>query len=185
MIQHWPSAVSWCEQLYETKAAGWVLYGRALGLSHSESEDVVQETFVALLQRKEPPEKPEHYCVRAFRHRVMNFRRNLWRRLIREFESQRWFEAVEEVSARERAAMKCLARLPVAQRETIVLKIWHQYTFEEIGQLLELSANTVAGRYRYGMQKLQQHLKGKNDEQLESMGESYAPLGTTPPLTEA
>src|ERR1700727_1146499 len=40
----------WCQPLYEAKAAGLVLYGRALGLSHGEAEDVVQETFVALLK---------------------------------------------------------------------------------------------------------------------------------------
>ena len=30
----------------------------------------------------------------------------------------------------ERAAMRCLQELPVAQREVIVLKVWHQCTFE-------------------------------------------------------
>ena len=38
--------------------------------------------------------------------------------------------------------MRCLAELPMEQREVIVLKIWHRYTFEEIGQLLEISPNT-------------------------------------------
>ena len=49
---------SWCERLYEAKAAELILYGRALGLSHGEAEDVVQETFVALLQRPQPPTQP-------------------------------------------------------------------------------------------------------------------------------
>ena len=60
--------------------------------------------------------------------------------------------------------MKCLTRLPAAQREVIVLKIWHRYTFEEIGELLNTSPNTVAGRYRYGLEKLNTCLKGKNYE---------------------
>src|ERR1041385_8447392 len=51
----------WCEALYEAKAADLILYGRALGLSHGEAEDVLQETFVALMQRTEAPSKPEHY----------------------------------------------------------------------------------------------------------------------------
>ena len=33
------------------KAAELILYGRALGLSHSEAEDVLQETFLALMQK--------------------------------------------------------------------------------------------------------------------------------------
>ena len=43
--------MDWRQQLYETKASELILYGRALGLSHSEAEDVLQETFVTLLKR--------------------------------------------------------------------------------------------------------------------------------------
>jgi len=78
--------------LYRAKAAELILYGRALGLSHGEAEDVVQDTFMALMQRPQPPELPEHYCVRSFRNRALNYRRGLWRRFAREFESVRWFE---------------------------------------------------------------------------------------------
>src|SRR5947209_12165559 len=139
----------WCESLYQAKAAELVLYGRALGLSHSEAEDVLQETFLALLQRPGAPLQPEHYCVRSFRNRALNYRRGLWRRVAREFESQRWFERSEEESPLEREAMRCLADLPMEQREVIVLKIWHEHTFDEIGDLLGISPNTAAGRYRY------------------------------------
>ena len=86
-----------------------ILYGRALGLSHSEAEDVLQETFVALLQREKAPEEPDHYCVRAFRNRAFNYRRSLWRRLVRELESTRWFERSESETPQERAAMRALA----------------------------------------------------------------------------
>src|SRR5207249_10781848 len=135
----------WCESLYEMKAAQLVLYGRALGLSHSEAEDVLQETFVALLQQPDRPEKPLHYCLRAFRNRALNYRRSLWRRLARELESKAWFERGTHESPRERAAMRCLSQLPPEQREVIVLKILNQLTFENIAELLEISPNIVAG----------------------------------------
>jgi RNA polymerase sigma-70 factor (ECF subfamily) len=173
-----------CDQLYEAKAAGLLLYGRALGLSHSEAEDVLQETFLALMQRP-APEQPEHYCVRSFRNRALNYRRGLWRRLARELEAHRWFERNPGETAYERAAMHCLARLPAEQREVIVLKIWHGYTFEEIGQLLEMSPNTVAGRYRYGLEKLRICLKGENYERIESIGEAIGVLESAPPLGNA
>ena len=149
---------SWCEALYEAKAAELILYGRALGLSHGEAEDVLQETFLVLLKIPQRPIQPEHYCVRSFRNRALNHRRSLWRRLTRELESLRWFEKSPGESPAERAAMECLARLPVEQREAIVLKIWHRFTFEEIGGLLGISPNTVAGRYRYGLQKIKLQL---------------------------
>src|SRR6185295_2761805 len=96
----------WCQSLYESHAAQIVLYGRALGLSHSESEDVVQETFMALLQRGEAPEQPLHYCLRSFRNRALNYKRGLWRRLTRELESSRWFERADGESPQERLATR-------------------------------------------------------------------------------
>jgi len=56
----------WFEKLYDAKAAGLILYGRALGLRSGEAEDVLQETFLALMQKTQPPRELEHYCVRSF-----------------------------------------------------------------------------------------------------------------------
>ena len=176
---------SWCENLYRLKASELLLYGRALGLSHAEAEDVLQETFLALTQRPQPPELPDHYCLRSFRNRALNYRRSLWRRLTRELESSRWFERSPVETSAERAAMRGLAALPQDQREVIVLKIWHERTFEEIGELLGISPNTAAGRYRYGLQKLRVLLKGESYERDERVGEVVALMDTTPPLGEA
>ena len=159
-----------------------ILYGRALGLGHGEAEDVVQETFLALMQLAAPPLQPEHYCLRTFRNRALNYRRSLWRRLTRELESLRWFEKSPDESPEERVAMRCLAQLPVEQREAIVLKIWHGCTFGEIGGLLDISPNTAAGRYRYGLQKIKLCLERTTYERDEHAGEPIGFLETTPTL---
>jgi RNA polymerase sigma-70 factor (ECF subfamily) len=172
--------LGWCERLYEDKAGQLVLYARALGLSFSEAEDVVQETFAALLELPEVPEQPEHYAFRALRNRALNYRRSLWRRLAREVESLRWFEKSEGETPEEFGAMHCLAKLPPEQREVIVLKIWSEYTFEQIAELMEISPNTVAGRYRYGMEKLRNCLKGKSYERMEFSREQLAKMDATP-----
>lgn len=174
----------WCEAVYEAKAAELILYGRALGLGHSEAEDVLQETFVALLKLEQRPLQPEHYCVRAFRNRALNYRRGLWRRLTREWESLHWFERGPSESPEERRALRALAELPRDQREVIVLKIWHSYTFEGIGALLGISPNTAAGRYRYGLQKLRLSMKGETYERIERAGNAIAFLGAAPPFGE-
>ncbi|HRI11893.1 MAG TPA: sigma-70 family RNA polymerase sigma factor [Verrucomicrobiota bacterium] len=140
--------------LYRAHAAQLLLYGRALGLSHAEAEDVLHEVFLGLLGLAESPLRPENYLVRSVRNRALNYKRSFFRRLAREFESTRWFESSADETPAERAAMRCLERLPTEQREVIVLKVWHELTFEEIGELLDLSPNTAAGRYRYGLQKL-------------------------------
>src|SRR5205823_13256496 len=107
------------------------------------------------------------------------------RRLARELESQRWFDRSPAESPAERKAMRRLAGLPQEQREVIVLKIWHEHTFEEIGELLEISPNTAAGRYRYGLQKLKASLKGATYEQNERLGNSIELVGAAAPFSEA
>jgi RNA polymerase sigma-70 factor, ECF subfamily len=177
--------LDWRGRLYDEKAPELLLYGRALGLSHSEAEDVLQDTFVALLRLSEEPLKPLHYTVRAFRHRALNYRRGLWRRLAREWESRRWFEREDSETALEQAAMLSLQRLPPEQREVVVLKIWHRHTFEELGALLDLSPNTVAGRYRSAMLTLRAGLKGMQHERLEQLGKPAGFLETSSPFEPA
>lgn len=177
--------LDWCLRLYERKAAELVLYGRALGLSHNEAQDVLQETFLALMQKPQMPHKPEHYCVRSFRNCALNYRRSLWRRLTRELEAWRWFEKSPGESPAERAAMRCLAELPLEQREVIVLKIWNRYTFEEIGELLDLSPNTASGRYRYGLQKIKLQMEGEAYERDELAGNPVTLLAAATPVSRA
>lgn len=175
----------WCAPLYEQKATQLVLYGRALGLSHSESEDVLQETFVALLKLEEIPESPPHYAVRTFRNRALNFRRSLWTRIRNELESKRWFERSGGETPCERDAMRSLEQLPREQREVIVLKFWHHHTFEEIGRILNVSPNTIAGRYRYGLQKIRNQLAQHEFKKRESTQATDAVLDTASAFARA
>lgn len=158
-----PCGPDWAARLYDERAAEMVLYGRALGLGHAEAEDVLHDAFRALLDLESPPRQPHSYLVRAFRNRALNHRRSLFRRIVREFESKRWFEADASPTPSEDHAMEALADLPPDQREVIVLKIWHAMTFEAIGDVLGISPNTAAGRYRYGLQKLRSRMTPTND----------------------
>jgi RNA polymerase sigma-70 factor (ECF subfamily) len=49
--------------------------------------------------------------------------------------------------------------LPDKLREVLTLKIWGGLTFAEIGELLTVSHNTAASRYRYALEQLQKKLK--------------------------
>ena len=59
-----------------------------------------------------------------------------------------------------------LSQLPTAQREVIVLKIWAELTFAQIAQALDESINTVASRYRYGIEGLRRHLEPTDYERV-------------------
>ena len=67
----------------------------------------------------------------------------------------------------KQALLRAVERLPDQQKEVLILKIWGELTFDEIARTLDESLNTVASRYRYGLQKLRDWVpkrwKGKKE----------------------
>ena len=57
-----------------------------------------------------------------------------------------------------------LAELPPDQRAVVHLKLWEELTFEEIATALDISPNTAASRYRYGLDKLRDRLRPLHKE---------------------
>jgi len=55
-------------------------------------------------------------------------------------------------------------REPPDQRAVVHLKLWQALTFEEIAGILDISPNTAASRYRYGVDKLRDRLRLLYDE---------------------
>ena len=62
-----------------------------------------------------------------------------------------------------RALQVALAALPGKFREVITLKIWGDLTFAQIGETLQISPNTAASRYRYGMDALRAQLQHEEE----------------------
>lgn len=73
---------------------------------------------------------------------------------------------VDELEREEtfRAVWSALRTLPSEQAEVVVLKIWEEMTFAQIGAILETSPNTVASRYQYAMAKLTKRLSKQHRE---------------------
>ena len=57
-----------------------------------------------------------------------------------------------------------LGALPEEQRAVVHLKLWEELTFEEIAAALDISPNTAASRYRYGLDKLRARLRPLHEE---------------------
>jgi RNA polymerase sigma-70 factor (ECF subfamily) len=68
----------------------------------------------------------------------------------------------EQVFREELAA--ALRELPEKQRAVMHLKLWEGLTFGEIADALEISPNTAASRYRYGLDKLRERLRPLYEE---------------------
>ena len=56
---------------------------------------------------------------------------------------------------------RAIAKLPDEQREVIILRLKGPMKFKEIAKLQGVSANTIQGRYRYGLKKLRSILDGE------------------------
>ena len=69
-----------------------------------------------------------------------------------------WFDSdASDDEVRSQLEQK-LKELPEKFSEVIVLKVWGEQTFAEIGETLEISQNTAASRYRYGLEMLRKSL---------------------------
>ena len=74
----------------------------------------MQETFVALMQRTEAPDEAGALLCADISQPGAELSAQLWRRIAREFESQRWFDRAADESPGEREAMHALAALPAS-----------------------------------------------------------------------
>lgn len=151
--------------LYDAHGASLYAYARMLTRSDQGAEDAVHDAFLRLARRGdlEGVREVRRYLFRIVRNEALR-QLGRWERIRKRDELVGVFRLAESAGAhaerKERAAQieAAVAKLPSAQREVVVLKVWHDLTFEAIGEVLEISPNTAASRYRYGVAKLREAL---------------------------
>ncbi len=147
-------------QLYDLYAAR--LYRTAVGIlgRSQDAEDCVQEVFAALVRsRSKLPQVQDlaAYLFVALRRQAA--RHSTSRRRQPASLTDDYPEPPQAaVDPRSEALAAALRGLTVEQREVIALKINGELTFAEIGQVLKVSPNTAASRYRYALERLRERL---------------------------
>lgn len=144
-----------------------LLCARQWTRSFADAEDVLQEGFVRYWRHQRSlPGDPQALLITSIRRAALDHARRETRRTQREEKAlgpdatEACFEAIPcEGDERRREIESALGRLPPEQREVLVLKIWQELTFEQIGTVLEIPANTAASRYRYALNALRQQLE--------------------------
>jgi RNA polymerase sigma-70 factor (ECF subfamily) len=148
--------------LYEQHGRVLLAYAGSLLPDRAASEDVLHQVFVKLLQGNVGINgSPVSYLYRAIRNAAFNYRRNHSRE-VELGEDCRWLESPEGIPGMEAiglAVESALRELPDEQREIIVLRVWGEMTFDEAAAALDISPNTAASRYRYGLAKLKERLQ--------------------------
>jgi RNA polymerase sigma-70 factor (ECF subfamily) len=156
----------------EAFAALYDRYGRSLFRvawtllrSRQDAEDAVQDVFLGLVRSRSALGRIENvraYLFSALRHaaaRLAARKPTDHPRLVSDGQSGASRNGLDPEMADwlDRA----LAALPHEQREVLTLKIDGELTFEEVGAVLGISANTAASRYRYALEKMRGHFTGE------------------------
>jgi RNA polymerase sigma-70 factor (ECF subfamily) len=142
-------------------APGLVLFARQFVRQLPDAEDIVQDAFVRFW-RKEHSIENRALLFATVRSVALDLLRRDARRARREANAALEVEQstqpqfdFDDGSQQELAA--AIDRLPVEQREVLVMKIWNELTFAEIAVALAISQNTAASRYRYALAALKKN----------------------------
>ena len=155
---------------------GLLLFARQWVRSAADAEDVVQEAFVKFWRRKHQIDPASVAAATSgvasnrgllyaiVRSTALDFIRRDSRRARREqtalADAEESIEPVFQFEDETQVALAAaLDRLPHDQREVVVMKIWNELTFAEIGEALSISQNTAASRYRYALAGLKRILQ--------------------------
>ncbi|AOS45041.1 ECF RNA polymerase sigma factor SigW [Lacunisphaera limnophila] len=145
-----------------------LLCARQWTRSLADAEDVLQDAFVRYWRhQRQLPGDPRALLVTSIRRAAIDLARRDDRRLAREERAeepagagQTLFQHLPgEGDERRQEIEAALQRLPAEQREVLVLKIWQELTFEQVGIALDIPANTAASRYRYALNALRKQLE--------------------------
>ena len=154
-----------CELLWDRYAGELLALLQGVLCSRHDAEDVLQTIFVRIVHKRRylaAARCLDAYVYQIARNEATSFLRRHRRERFREPDARPWLVPAEAAgSGRETTEVlqAALTRLPPVQREIVVLKTYQDKTFREIAAMLDVSLNTVASRYRYGMEKLRAWLK--------------------------
>lgn len=155
--------------LYDFTAGRLLRYAETLTRNREDAEDALQAAMVRITLRPKALAAADHpwpYFLKVVRNEAL--------KILRKKRTAHSLAAVgpigvvdecrlhrQEANAQIRAAIR---KLPPAQGEVVVLKIWEGMTFLEIAEVLGESPNTAASRYRYALEKLSHLLQPMANE---------------------
>ena len=131
----------------------------------SDAEDIVQNTFVKLMESSSIFEDDEHirkWLIRVTVNECKSLWRNPWKK--RRVEIENINEPV--FSTPERSALYYAVRdLPPKYREVVYLYYFEEFSIKEIADVMGISETAIQTRLQRARQKLKNMLGGYGNEQ--------------------
>jgi RNA polymerase sigma-70 factor (ECF subfamily) len=152
------------ETLYREHGAVLVLFAAAITGDRSTAQDAVHQVFLKMIERGSPSNVKDWkaFLFTSVRNAVLNDLR-VRQRNVELHPDSAWFSPPEQDDDAEQSLQLALRTLPDDQRQVTVLHVWGDLTFSQISDVLGISANTAASRYRYALAKLREALSGRKD----------------------
>jgi RNA polymerase sigma-70 factor, ECF subfamily len=143
------------EMLYRQYSPVLVLFALGFTGDRSGAQDAVHQVFLKLLEGGSLGHAIDvkAYLFTCVRNAILNDAKARNRDVPLNHESA-WFDPPNRDYAAELNLRRALGTLSDDQRQVTVLHIWGELTFSQIAEVLGVSPNTVASRYRYALAKL-------------------------------
>lgn len=151
----WAGKKAKVERFYRQYGAALVLFASGITGERSRGQDAVHQVFLKLLEQESlgDIDDPKAFLYASVRNAALNALKSRQRDTVLE-EDSAWLEPPDRDFAAELNLRRALMTLPADQREVVILHIWGELTFAQIANVLEISANTGASRYRYALERI-------------------------------
>lgn len=156
------------ESLYRQHGPALLLFASSYLGERGAAQDAVHQVFLKLIESGSlnRAEDKKAYLFASVRNAVLNERR-LQARSSPLLPDSEWFVSFPGDREEELDLRRALWALPSDQREVIILHVWGDLTFAQIGELTTVAANTAASRYRYALSRLREAMSAKENPYAE------------------
>ncbi len=156
------------EHLYCQHGSALLLFALTMTGDRSRAQDAVQHVFLNLIEKGSLSRAADKkaYLFACVRNAALNETKR--QRRMSPLECDAWFDPPDRDYVAEENLRRALGNLPDDQREVIVLHLWGELTFSQISDLLSVSSNTAASRYRYALAKLRDSMFAKENSCADS-----------------
>ena len=157
------------EVLYRRHGPALLLFASVISGDRGRGQDAVQQVFLKAIENGSLRQaiNKKAYLFASVRNAVLNDAKLQDRNIPLDIDSA-WFSPPDRDYTGEQNLRRALGNLPDDQREVIVLHVWGELTFSEIGDLRGVSSNTAASRYRYALSKLRDSMFAKENPYADS-----------------
>ena len=155
------------EGFYRQYGGTLLLFAVSICGEASRAQDAVHHVFLKLMETDSLKNAldPRAYLFASARNVLLNDRKARQRNV--SIDADRlWFTPPDRDHAAELNLRRPLQSLPEDQGQVGVLHIWGELTFSQIAEILNISANTAASRYRYALTKLREAMLVKESSRV-------------------